>query len=170
MKNNIILIGLSTCGKTTIGRALSKALNMNFIDCDEYIEEKTKLTINEIFTNYGENYFRELEKDFVEELKRYENTVISTGGGMPIYNNNIDSLKEIGLVIFLNTPLEDLIRRNEKVKNRPLLKEDIESKINKLYEERINIYNRAHYTIDAKGLNHKDLLKTVINIVKEFKF
>lgn len=169
MNNNIILIGLSTCGKTTLGKDLSKELNMDFIDCDDYIEKKAKLKISEIFSMYGESYFRELEKEVVEELKNYKNTIISTGGGMPIYNNNINTLKEIGKVIFINTPLEELIKRNEKVKNRPLLNGDIVNKISKLYMERINIYNRAHYTIDTMGLNYKEVLKRIIHIIEEIK-
>lgn len=169
MKNNIILIGLSTCGKTTLGKDLSKELNMDFIDCDDYIEKKTKLKISEIFSKYGESYFRELEKEVVEELKNCKNTIISTGGGMPIYNHNINTLKEVGRVIFINTPIEELIKRNEEVKNRPLLKGDIVNKIGKLYEERINIYNMAHYTIDTMGLNYKEILKSIIHIIEETK-
>lgn len=167
MKDNIILIGLSTSGKTTIGKEVSRILEKTFIDCDSLIQEKQGKTINEIFETYGEKYFRELEKELVNNLMCIENAVISTGGGLPIYNNNLDKLKDIGLVIFLDAPLNEIIERSIKVKDRPLLRGNIENTISKLYHERINTYKKAHYILNTENLSVDQCANNIISVVEQ---
>lgn len=167
MKDNIILIGLSTSGKTTIGKEVSRILGKTFIDCDSLIQEKQGKTINEIFEANDEKYFRELEKELVNNLTYIENAVISTGGGLPIYNNNLDKLKDIGLVIFLNAPLHELIERSIKVKDRPLLRGNIEKTISRLYNERINTYRKAHYILNTENLSVKQCANYIVDVIKQ---
>ncbi len=166
MKENIILVGLSTCGKTTLGKEVSKSLKMNFVDCDNVIEHKEGKSISEIFKVLGENYFRQLEKELISSLFQLESTVISTGGGMPIYNNNMELLKKIGVVVFLNTPIDTLISRNLKVNNRPLIIENTEEKIKSMYNHRVDIYRKAHYTLDTCDLTIEQSVDAIINLVK----
>lgn len=140
---NIVLIGMSGVGKTTIGKALSKALNRKFIDTDNLIELKMGITIDEIFSLYGEEYFRKLESQIIDELYRDENLIISTGGGIVLNNSNIIKLKENGIIILLESSIENIVN-NIKNSNtiRPLInkEEDIYEKVKNMYNIRKDLY------------------------------
>ncbi|WP_053956573.1 shikimate kinase [Inediibacterium massiliense] len=136
-KKNMVLIGMPGCGKSTIGRILSKKINKEFIDIDEYIEKIEKKTIQEIFLN-GEMFFREIEKKAVKEMSQKKDMVISTGGGVVKFHENIDHLKENGVVFFIDRPIDHIIE-DINTNTRPLLKEGKE-KIYQLYEERYSLY------------------------------
>ncbi len=135
---NIVLIGMPACGKSTIGYWLSKKNDYPFFDADKYLEERENRFISDIFSNEGEGYFRELEAKYLKELSEKEGIIISTGGGAVKNNENIDTLKQNGIVIFLNRGIMDISRENHE--NRPLL-QDINN-IQKLYDERINLYRK----------------------------
>ncbi|NMA64883.1 MAG: shikimate kinase [Clostridiaceae bacterium] len=119
MKSNIVLIGLMGSGKTTIGKKLSKLLNMKFVDVDQFIEEQFGL-ITKLFEK-GEEYFRNIESKAVELLSSHKNSVISTGGGVVLRPKNISQLKQDGLVFYLDRPIEDIIKTVNS-ETRPLLK------------------------------------------------
>ena len=89
-------------GKTTIGKLLSKVLNFDFLDTDKIIELKEQMSCKEIFKKNGENYFRTMEMQLLPSLKN-TNTVIATGGGLPIYNDNFKKLNSIGTTIYLKS-------------------------------------------------------------------
>ena len=97
---NIVLIGMPACGKSTIGYWLSKKINYPFVDVDRYLEEKENRIISDIFSNEGEEYFRELETKYLKELSEKEGIIISTGGGAVKNKENIDILKENGIIVF----------------------------------------------------------------------
>lgn len=126
------------CGKTTIGKKLSKELRQDFIDCDEYLEKKYNITISECFA-ISEKYFRDLETECIEELSKFERKIISTGGGIILKSENMDFLKN-DTVIFINRPLENILRDIDN-QNRPLIKNDKE-KLVTLYNERIGLYKK----------------------------
>ena len=141
---NIVLIGMPACGKSTIGYWLSKKINYPFVDVDRYLEEKENRIISDIFSNEGEKYFRELETKYLKELSEKEGIIISTGGGAVKNKENIDILKENGIIVFLNRTIDDISRENHR--NRPLLQNP--DNIRKLYDERIKLYRRhAHIII-----------------------
>ena len=141
---NIVLIGMPACGKSTIGYWLSKKINYPFVDVDRYLEEKENRIISDIFSNEGEEYFRELETKYLKELSEKEGIIISTGGGAVKNKENIDILKENGIIVFLNRIIDDISRENHR--NRPLLQNP--DNIRKLYDERIKLYRRhAHIII-----------------------
>ena len=141
---NIVLIGMPACGKSTIGYWLSKKINYPFVDVDRYLEEKENRIISDIFSNEGEEYFRELETKYLKELSEKEGIIISTGGGAVKNKENIDILKENGIIVFLNRTIDDISRENHR--NRPLLQNP--DNIRKLYDERIKLYRRhAHIII-----------------------
>ena len=117
----IYLIGLMGSGKSHIGKTLAKRLNYFPADLDSLVENEIGKTITEIFETYGETYFRETEKKVLNILIA-ENMVVSTGGGTACFFDNLDFMKNSGVVVFLNPPLEIIYERlkNEKLK-RPLI-------------------------------------------------
>lgn len=132
MKKNIVLIGMSGAGKTTIGMAMSYKLKMMFVDMDAFIEKKYDMTISEMFEKYGEEYFRNLETETAKYLsENYKNTIISTGGGVVIRPENMEYLKSTGTIVYLNRTVENILSTLNAEK-RPLLKSNPE----KLYEMR----------------------------------
>jgi len=160
MKNNIIIIGMPGSGKTTIGKILSKELNIKFFDMDEYIQQKTGKTTIQLFEN-GEEYFRDIETETCKELMEYDNVLISTGGGVIKRKINVDILKKHGLIVFLDRPV-DKILQDVDVSYRPLLK-DGKEKVIKLYEERYNLYKTY---ADKIVLNNSDI-RIVIDEIKK---
>lgn len=134
-KKNIVLIGMPSCGKTTIGSVLSANLGKKFIDTDDEIVKKCGISIPEYFNKYGEEKFRKLESEIISEISLKQNCVIATGGGAVLNSKNIRLLKGNGTVFFIDRPLEQLISTDD----RPLSssRELLETR----YKERYNIYN-----------------------------
>jgi len=150
---NIVLIGMPACGKSTVGYWLSKKAGYPLLDVDKYLEEKENRVISDIFSNEGEEYFRELETKYLKELSEKEGIIISTGGGAVKKKENIDILKQNGIVIFLNRGIADISKENHE--NRPLL-QDIDN-IQKLYDERIDLY-RKYADIIIKNNDDMDVI------------
>lgn len=155
---NVILIGYMGSGKTTLGKKLASRLGLQFMDTDKLIESQESKTITEIFANHGENYFRELEKSLVFQLKEQDNLLISTGGGLPCFNNLMDELKEMGITIYLKRPAKELAHRvlNSK-KKRPLTdgksEEELVTFIENALSEREVVYTNAHIVADRNVQN-----------------
>lgn len=140
-------------GKTTIGKKLASRMGYQFIDTDKLIEQHQKLSIDELFKQFGEDHFRELEKQIVEQLKSVENVVVSTGGGMPCFNNLMDQLNEMGLTIYLRRPPKELAKRIlNSWKKRPLTEGKSEDElidfVTKKVNEREVFYMRANIIAD----------------------
>ena len=150
---NIVLIGMPACGKSTIGYWLSKKIDYPLFDADKYLEEKENRVISDIFSNEGEEYFRELETKYLKELSEKNGIIISTGGGAVKKKENIDTLKKNGIVVFLNREIADIYKENHE--KRPLLK-DINN-IQKLYDERIDLYRR-YADIIVKNNDEMDVI------------
>jgi shikimate kinase len=122
MKKNIILIGFMGTGKTAVGKALKKISEFPLIDTDELIEEQANSSISNIFKLHGEEYFRNLESAVCKRLDKYSNTIISTGGGIILREENIKALKESGTVFLLTASPEEIYERTKRNKGqRPLL-------------------------------------------------
>ena len=152
--DHIILVGMSTSGKTSLGEALSIALNIPFIDTDEEIEKKVGKSISEIFQSDGEDQFRLFESGIIRQLVDFPKSVIAVGGGLPCYNNHMDVILDIGRVIYLDLPVDVLVGRLIKnSSDRPLYAglnaSEIEYKTRALKSEREQFYKRAHKHIDA---------------------
>lgn len=158
-KFNIVLIGMPMSGKTTLGVMLSKAFNKKFIDIDKEIVKRENKSINEIFIENGEKYFRDLETQLYNEYAKVNGYIISTGGGIVKNLESIDRLKENGMIVFVNRKLEKMFFNN----NRPLAKtkEDVE----KLFKERYELYLNNS---DIKINNNGSKKRAVIYIVEAF--
>lgn len=159
MKSNVVIIGMPGCGKTTIGKLLSQRLKLKFCDADAYIEEKEGKSIKEIFEG-GEEAFREIEAKRILEISKIENAVISTGGGVIKREENIEALREKGIIVFINRPLTDIMKDVDTA-SRPLLKEGKERLI-RLYAERFELYNKY---CDFEFLNNL-ALEDIIGIME----
>ena len=155
-KENIVLIGMPGCGKTTIGKAAAAELNMSFIDTDDEIVKEAEKEIPRIFEEAGEDGFRELESEIIARVSAVQGAVIATGGGAILRQRNIDLLKENGIIVFIDRPLEKLVTTD----NRPLSK--TRELLKKRYDERYGLYNKAaDITVKAD-----DNLRTNITEVK----
>lgn len=166
MIKNIVLIGMPGSGKSTIGLLLSKKLNMQFIDMDEYIENYENKTIQEMF-DISEEYFRDVETRVSAILGKLNSTVIATGGGIVKKKENIDFLKENSIIVFINRPVEYIIKEID-TSIRPLLKDDKE-KIFTLYKERIDLYNRSSDLEIINRVSLTDVVNIIIERVKSFE-
>ena len=120
-ENNIVLVGFMGSGKTTIGKLLAKSLGFSFIDTDAEIEKEEGISVAQIFEMKGEEYFRELESAFIKNF-RQSKCIIATGGGLPCHKDNMEKLKVLGTVLFINTPYDSIIERLKLNRDsRPLL-------------------------------------------------
>jgi shikimate kinase len=148
------------CGKSTLGKKVAKQLNIPFIDSDSEIEQLHSLSIGEIFMEFGESSFRDMEADFIKSLGNQDDFVLSTGGGMPCFNNNMELLNQLGTTYYLYRSAKELANRlnNTKTK-RPLLAgfdidgliDFIEVKLkerNKFYRQSQVILNREDQTLE----------------------
>lgn len=162
-KDIILLIGMPGCGKSTIGKLLSKRLNYDFCDMDKYIEEREGKTIKEIFL-LGEDTFRDIESKACKELNNRKKTVIASGGGVVKRKENIDAFKENSTIIYIDRPIENILK-DINILDRVIFKDGVE-KIYKLYEERYNLYNEySNYRVfNDKSI--EDVLNNIINIIK----
>lgn len=149
---NIVLSGFMGSGKTTVGRRLAMALDMQFVDMDLYIEKKTGMTVKEIFAEYGELHFRALETETVKELARSNHFVIATGGGTLMQPQNVEGFhRGGGTIYYLDVPLAALQERLKNDKRRPLLQTpDRRAVIERLLNERRPKYlASADVVVDA---------------------
>ncbi|MCQ2578857.1 MAG: hypothetical protein MJ176_10050 [Treponema sp.] len=137
MKKNIVLIGMPSCGKTTVGRKLASLTSLRFVDSDEEIVKKAGKEITDIFAQDGEKAFRDLESQVIFELSKQQNIILSTGGGAILREENVKALKECGTVFFLDRPLTLLVPTSD----RPLSSD--EAALKKRYEERFDKYCAA---------------------------
>jgi len=149
--HNLALIGFMGTGKSSVGRMVADTLHFTFLDTDHVIEARAGKTIREIFAQQGEDVFRDLERRIVEELTRRKRTVISTGGGLPINEANLASLKTHALVVCLWASPEKIFERVHNHSHRPLLNEpEPLEKIRRLLAERGPYYRQADVLVNTE--------------------
>lgn len=165
---NAVLIGFMGCGKTTVGRIVSQYLKWNFIDTDDLIVEKTKISISDIFKRYGEAYFRQLESQIIKDISDVDRCIISLGGGAVLNEQNINTLKGKGLVFYLKGSPETIIAHIGDNKDRPLLHtSNPYNTIKELLNKRHPLYvKNSHYSIDIDGKDPETIAHEIINILK----
>lgn len=156
----IFLIGYMGCGKSTLGRALSKVTGMQFIDLDGYIENRFHSSISDLFASRGEEGFRTLEAAMLEEVSAFSDIIVACGGGTPCFFNNMDLMNSRGLTVWLTTPLERLYERLARNRaKRPILAgksdEELLGFITAALREREPHYSRAAARFCATLLEDK---------------
>lgn len=163
---NIILIGMRGSGKSTVGKLLSQKLQFHFIETDHEIEKKTGKNIASLVKQHGWDFFRRVEKEIICSLKSITNSVVATGGGVILSENNISVLKTLGKIIYLETPVDQLVDRVGDDLNRPFLtdaktrREDIE----KTLEGRESLYLK---TADITVQTSKSISEVIDEIISK---
>lgn len=164
---NIYLVGFMGTGKTVVGRELAKKLKREFLDLDTLIEEKEKRKITDIFAKDGEPYFRKVEKEILLEASQKEGKVFSCGGGIVLDKENIQRMKETGIIICLQARPEVILERTREYKHRPLLNvKDSLKRIKELLDFRRSYYQKADYTIDTSDLGIEDVVERILEIIR----
>lgn len=163
----IFLIGFMGSGKSTIGNQLARQLGWQFVDSDKSITDQTGLSIPEIFSIYGEKWFRQKERELLQSFSAGENTVIATGGGMPCFSDNMDLMNRQGITVYLRIPPEILWERLQYGhKERPLLQnksqEELSLYINETLEKREHFYMKAALIIDAGNKSAEHVVRLIM--------
>ena len=167
MRENIIITGFMGTGKSVVAKELARKLKMEFIDMDRIVEEGQGMSIADIFSRYGEDYFREQENKLVKELSQKENMIIATGGGTLLSSDNARILRQRGQIICLYADSRTIYNRVKRRNNRPLLKgENVLSEIDRLLEERKKIYDNIKWKIDTTNLNIQEVTNKIIALLK----
>lgn len=153
----VFLVGYMGVGKTTIGKLLSKELDVEFIDLDKYIENRYRKTMQEIFAEKGEDKFRIIEREMLREVAMFQNVLISTGGGTPCFFDNMDVMNQQGVTVYIKAAVEHLISRLLASKNvRPIIHnkspQELKEFVTKHLPEREFYYSQAKLTYQTEQL------------------
>ncbi len=172
----IFLVGYMGCGKSTIGRKLSSRLGWRLVDTDHWIEQKAGMTISEIFERHGEEYFRELERKSLEVvIECGEPCIVSTGGGLPTWRDNMELMSGAGVTIYLQRTAENIASRlsangrAKRPKLRGLSDDELVAYMAENIELRDPFYRRASLTIEAVPLGDGRILDRIVNFMLEQK-
>ena len=162
MQKNLTLTGMMGVGKSTVGKMLAKKLKYNFIDIDKLIEAKEGSSINLIFKNKGENYFRKIENEMTIQFLKESNSVISLGGGAFLNNLIRKNTKKLSISFWLDISVEELIKRLKRSRLRPLLfGKNLNETIKKIYFDRKKIYNEADYRVKCNSLKTEEIVNKI---------
>ena len=151
---NIILIGMMSSGKSTLGKKLSRSLGYKFVDLDKLIERDQGTNISSIFSQKGEAYFRKVESRILKEITPDSSIVLASGGGTPCFFDNMEYIKNLGVSVFLDVPAADLAKRieNHGKDDRPVLSgaKSLEAEIKRKIDERRPFYSQADLIIKGE--------------------
>jgi len=156
----IFLIGFMGCGKTATGWRLAQKIGWQWLDTDKFIEQRYRKNLPELFDETGEEKFRKIEHNILLEVAEFNNVVISCGGGLPCFYDNMEIIKNAGTTIYLKDTADNLFERLKKTKNeRILLKNKTETELkNYIFEtlqKREEFYQQAHFTVNVdKNFDH----------------
>lgn len=170
----VFLIGFMGSGKSYIGKRLAERLGFQFIDLDDYLEQKAQRTISTIFEEEGEDYFRSLERACLHEMATFEKVVVSTGGGTPCFFENIQWILENGVSVFLDPNINLMVQRlKSETEKRPLLANQDAVTLRDFIEDKLRqrrpYYNQATYTIPITASNQKEIVELIYNLILNFE-
>jgi len=154
----LFLLGMMGSGKSFWAQKLSEKMNIDWMDLDQQIEKATSLSIREIFSAYGEEYFREKEKEALLELSNYKNLIIAVGGGTPCFYDNMKWMNDHGITIWVDEPLEVLSERLKKEKaHRPLIKDlsdkQLQNFLSQKLAERLTYYSQSKHHLKGDQIS-----------------
>ena len=169
----LFLIGYMGCGKRSLGRKIAKRGGMRFVDMDSVIEEREGASVSDIFHYQGETYFREKERELIEELAvAQDDVVISTGGGVPTWQDNMARMNEIGECVYLRRTAEQIASRlsphgrQKRPKLRGLNDEELVAFMTANMAEREPFYAQAKHCVDCVSLSDEELIEKILAVVK----
>lgn len=166
MKSLVVLVGMMGVGKSSVGLVLSKVLKYKFVDVDKEIEKQQNKSISAIFNEFGENYFRNLEKEFIKNIASSKNTVLSLGGGAFENTETQTLLKKRGTIIYLKATPLTIFKRIRSEINRPLLNKEFSvDTINFIMKKRVKNYEKAHFIIDTNNKTRKDVVRKILGVL-----
>lgn len=165
----IFLIGYMGSGKSTVGKVLAKTMQSTFIDLDHFIEQRFHKSVSQIFAEGGELRFREIERRMLVEVSSYENVIISTGGGTPVFGDNMSYMNEKGDTIFLDVAEPILVNRLSKAKEkRPLIATKDDKELSEFVHENLlkrrPFYNACKHAIliDNAELSISEIVSRIL--------
>ena len=168
MKKNLVLTGMMGVGKSTIGKSLAQKLSFRFVDIDRLIEKKEGCSINLIFQNKSESYFRRLENNISLEKLKENNCVISLGGGAFLNRSIRRAVKKKSVSFWLDVEVNELIKRLKKTRKRPmLLKKNLDVTVKKIYLNRKKTYNEADHRIKCTSISPEKVINTIIELYEK---
>ena len=168
MKKNLVLTGMMGVGKSTVGKNLAQKLSYNFVDIDRTIESREGSSINLIFKNKSESYFRKLENEISLEKLKKKNTVVSLGGGAFLNKSIRREVKNTSVSFWLDVNVAELIKRLKKTKKRPLLyNKNLNVTVNKIYLERKKTYSEADYRIKCNFLGPDKIVDKILKLYEK---
>ncbi len=168
MKKNLVLTGMMGVGKSTVGKNLAQKLSYNFVDIDRTIESREGSSINLIFKNKSESYFRKLENEISLEKLKKKNTVISLGGGAFLNKSIRREIKNTSVSFWLDVDVSELIKRLKKTKKRPLLyNKNLNVTVNKIYLERKKTYSEADFRIKCNFLGPDKIVDKILKLYEK---
>lgn len=163
---NLYVIGFMGTGKSRISRRIAKKLNRPFFDVDDEIEKAQGRKISEIFADQGEPYFRQLEREYIEDGHPAEGCIISCGGGLPCQPGMVELLKSRGILLCLHASVDTILERTSRNTDRPLLQvEDPRKRIEGLLAERDQFYAQAHTSILT---DHRSIPEVVDSVLRSY--
>lgn len=161
---NIVLTGFMGAGKTSVSAELASLTGFSRVEVDEEIERSSGKTIPEIFSEMGEPAFREMETEEIKKAARKKSAIISTGGGAVMKEENMEALREGGVIVYLRTTPHTVLERTSGNSDRPLLQvEDPLDKINELLALRKPYYERADIIVDTDGRNPREIAEEILD-------
>ena len=166
---NLFLIGMMGSWKSTVGQKLAAVMDMAFIDTDDAIEEMTEMKVKDIFREFGEDRFREMETAFFVEKAKQSGHVFSTGGGIVLSAENRKVLKQHGITFLLDASPKTLTDRIHNTSKRPLLinNENLEDRLKTIWNDRSELYiNCAHHVIKTDNLEPPQVLDEILKILE----
>lgn len=164
MMDNIFLIGFMGAGKSTIAQELQSRLDMKLVEMDARIVQEQEMSINEIFSRFGENYFRDVECQLVQDIGQEGNTIVSCGGGVVLRKDNIINMKKSGKIVFLAATPQTIYDRVKDSRERPILNGHMNvAYISELMEKRRALYEAAaDIRIDVDDKNVADICEEIV--------
>ena len=164
---SIFLIGMMGSGKSSTGPFLAEILKYKYVDLDVLIEKLTKKTIDKVFSEEGEEYFRDLETQCLQEIIKLPSVVVSTGGGVVLKKENWGILRQ-GIIVWLDINKEIALNRlNSKDNIRPLLKGNLDIKYEEIFETRKDIYAQADLRVEVNNEGVSNVAKNIINELRK---
>lgn len=155
-------------GKTEVGKLLAQRLGLTFFDADSIIEQEQNMTITEIFRQFGEPYFRDIEADVIKRLSEKDRVVIATGGGAVLREENMKNLRKKGIIVCLTASPETILRRTSNDSSRPLLQvEDPLRKIKELLKFRRPYYEKADIMVDTEDKDPAEIVEEIMERIRE---